>query len=120
MDKQTNIDVLLTRATTQAAEIAKLTAERDRYKEEAKDAPEIRNLRDRITDLAAENKVQARKIVVLGGETDAGKKTLDLAQSYSTAWYSAVAGWTVSVLLALGMVVGLRLAGPATDRCAWP
>jgi hypothetical protein len=107
-EKDAVVDLLGAKTKTQADELEKVRVERDRYKDDAKDAKEARHLRDRVAELADENKRKDQKILDLGGALDTveGKKTEELFHKYTTTWYYAVAGWSVSAVLALVMAAG--------------
>ena len=71
--------------------------------EEAKDAP---LLRDRVEELVESSRDQARKLAEQEALLDAldTKKGAILLRKYERAWYAAVAGWGVGLLLGLGLV----------------
>jgi hypothetical protein len=89
-----------------------------KYEKDAKDAAA---LREKVAALESDNSRQAQKLAkqeeVL--DTVEGRKAQDLLRRYDRAWYAAVAGWGVALLLALGLLAAFGLK-PLPDPAAMP
>ncbi len=81
---------------------------------EAKDAP---LLHERVEKLVARSRDQARKLADQEALLDAAdtEKGAVLLRKYERAWYAAIAGWGVGLLLALGLVA-TYLLGQSDDE----
>jgi proteasome lid subunit RPN8/RPN11 len=110
-DKEALLNMAGASKSAQDKQIAELTKERDRYKTDAKTVEDAQRLRERVEDLAEENKTLTQKVIDLGGDTAEGKAKLGTAEKYAYTWYAAIAGWTVSVLLALGLAANYAMSG---------
>jgi proteasome lid subunit RPN8/RPN11 len=93
----------------------RLKADLSHAKTFEKDAKEVVALRERIDELEGKNDLQSRKLTeqeeIL--ETAEGKKAARLVRLYDRAWYTAVAGWGVALLLTLGLLAAFGLKAPA-------
>ena len=75
----------------------------EKYQKDAKDAPELRT---RVVKLESDASKQARKLADQEEllETMEGRKAADILRRYERAWYVAVLGWGVALVLALGLL----------------
>jgi proteasome lid subunit RPN8/RPN11 len=114
-DARTSNAALAARTRTLDEANGKLRAELDgekttaqKYEKDAKEAPK---LRDRVDALETENQRLGRKLAEQEEalDTPAGRKAITLLRRYDRAWYVAVAGWGVALLLALGLLAAFGL-----------
>ena len=92
-------------------EITALKAEQTKLKAAADNATDAADLRDRVTQLEKLKTEQAEKLVDYEKKLDTveGRKSVELHESYAWAWYSAAAGWGVSIILGVTLAVGYFL-----------
>lgn len=76
----------------------------DRYKQEVQDSPDLMS---RLSELKAESADKSQKIkdleVLYGAATDK-EKAAELLGKYQRAWYFAMAGWAVGLIMTLGVL----------------
>jgi proteasome lid subunit RPN8/RPN11 len=112
-------DLLAAKSRQLSEEVATLKTKLDDAAKFEKEAKEATELRARFATLEETSERQSKKIADYEEllDTTEGRKIVALAGKYQNAWYAAVAGWTLSAILALGLIGGyayLRL--PEDDQ----
>ncbi|HMB05194.1 MAG TPA: Mov34/MPN/PAD-1 family protein [Isosphaeraceae bacterium] len=87
-------------------DLAVATKKVEQYERDAKEVPELRARLGQMEDVAGR---RAKRVAELDAllETIEGRKAAALLRKYDRAWYAAVAGWGLSLLLSLGLLVAL-------------
>src|SRR5262249_7262220 len=108
-------DTLASRLHVVDEENTQLKTDLARAKTYEKDAKEVAALREHVVELETKTEAQARKLTEQDEilETIEGKKAAGLVRRYDRAWYTAVAGWSVALLLTLGLLAAFGLKVPA-------
>ncbi len=85
-------------------DLAAATKKLEQYEKDAKEAPELRVRLSHMEEVAER---KDRKVAELDAllETIEGRKAAALLRKYDRAWYAAVAGWGLSLVLSLGLLV---------------
>ncbi len=80
---------------------------RKKAEDNEQDAKDVASYRKRVGNLESENETQAAKIQQLSVALDSteGRRALELLEKYNRTWWVAAAGWVVSLLLVLGLIV---------------
>lgn len=94
----------------------------EKLKAYADDARKARELGSEVEKLREENERQARKLAQLGDllDTPEGQKLAELMARNDRTWYSAVAGWSVSLLLLLCLIGGYAYLNNPIDESPSP
>ena len=100
-------DALATRAKELQLSYAKLRTDYEIASKYENDAKEAATLRAKVGRLESDAEALTKKAAELDAllETAEGSKAAGLLRKYERAWYAAAAGWAVSLVSALGLIV---------------
>jgi proteasome lid subunit RPN8/RPN11 len=101
------------------SELALATKERNEYKTDAREAPELRK---KVASLEESNEQKQRQLDVLAPltEKDPGKALLDLQHELFRTRYLAYIGWGLTAIFGLALVVAFIYYKPLTEAAEAP